>query len=73
MVTITTTTFSIGIVSYLLRAGSILASFASTLPLWRGFDPIAVFTGDKKKLRKQKKLPVADEISPESIFESDEE
>ncbi|MBN1141595.1 MAG: tandem-95 repeat protein, partial [Deltaproteobacteria bacterium] len=68
IVTITMATFSAGIVTYLLRTASMIASFISTIPLWRGFDPIIVFSGDRKKLKMQDKTPNADESKLEKLF-----
>jgi len=48
IITVTATTFTVGIVSYLLRAGSFVASMLSTLPLWRNFDPIIILNRDNK-------------------------
>ncbi|NOQ42178.1 MAG: hypothetical protein GQ563_06730 [Desulfuromusa sp.] len=71
--TMATATFTIGIISYLLRAGSFAAALASSLPLWRGFDPIIVFSGNKKKKKDQNELPDTDELKPESLFEDEAE
>lgn len=49
MVTGAFTTFAVGVVSYLLRAGSLMSCFLSTVPLWKGLDPIAVLASKKKK------------------------
>jgi hypothetical protein len=38
-----------GVVSYILRGGSLLASFMSSLPLWNGFDPLPILNTDKSK------------------------
>ena len=65
------TTFTVGFVSYLLRTGSLLASVMSTLPLWRGFDPIAVFSGDKKKSENEKENTDTDESESETFFDGD--
>ena len=73
IVTVTAATFTVGMVSYLLRAGSLVASMMSALPLWRGFDPIAIFSGDKKKKKKQDEISDAGELKPESIFDDDVE
>jgi hypothetical protein len=70
IITATTATFTIGIVSYLLRAGSLAASMISTLPLWRGFDPIVIFTG-KKKTAEQKDKTDASESKAEDFFDGD--
>ena len=39
---ITTTTLSVGYVIWLIRGGSLLASFVSAMPAWTAFDPLAV-------------------------------
>ena len=39
---ITTATFSVGYVLWLIRGGSLLASFSSALPLWASLDPLAM-------------------------------
>jgi hypothetical protein len=73
IVTATAATFTVGIVSYLLRAGSLVASMMSALPLWRGFDPIAIFSGNKKKKKKQNEISDTGELKPESFFDGDAE
>jgi hypothetical protein len=73
IVTVSAATFTVGIVSYLLRAGSLFASMMSSLPLWRGFDPIAIFSGDKKKKKKQDEISDAGELKPEAFFDGDAE
>ncbi len=73
IVTVTAATFTVGIVSYLLRAGSLVASMMSALPLWRGFDPIAIFSGNKKKKKNKNEMSDAGELKPESIFDGDAE
>ena len=73
IVTVTAATFTVGIVSYLLRAGSLVASMMSALPLWRGFDPIAIFSGDKKKKKKQDEISDTGELKPETFFDGDAE
>ena len=61
--------FAAGIVSYLLRAGSIMSSFLATMPVWTNFDPVAIFVKpdkEKKKDRKSKQeatpVPKADKM-----------
>jgi hypothetical protein len=49
LVTVSMTTLTVGLVSYLLRAGSLVASLMSSFPLWRRIDPIVVFARKKKK------------------------
>jgi VCBS repeat-containing protein len=73
VVTATMTAFTVGFVSYLLRAGSMFASLMSTLPLWRGFDPIAIFVGDKKKKKNQNDVPDTDKLEPETLFDGEAE
>ena len=73
IVTATAATFTVGLVSYLLRAGSLVASMMSALPLWRGFDPIAIFSGNKKKKNKRDGISDAGELKPEAFFEGDAE
>jgi hypothetical protein len=68
IVSITAASFAAGFVSYLLRAGSLVANLMSTLPLWRGFDPIVIFSGDKKKKKDRKDTPKTHE--PESNSET---
>jgi hypothetical protein len=69
IVSITSASLTVGIVSYLLRAGSMVTSLISSLPLWRGFDPIAIFIGNKKKRKDQDKIPDNKEIIAETIFD----
>jgi len=38
----TTATFSVGYVLWLVRGGSLLASFSSAVPLWTTLDPLAI-------------------------------
>jgi hypothetical protein len=71
IVTATTASFTVGIVSYLLRAGSLVASLASSLPLWRGFDPIAIFSGEKKKKKGRRTRLDADELKAETFFDGE--
>jgi hypothetical protein len=73
IVTASMTTFTVGIVSYLLRAGSMVASMVSTLPLWRGFDPIVIFSGKNKDKKNKEAAPNDPEQQPETIFDRDEE
>ena len=71
IVTVTAATFTVGIVSYLLRAGSLVASMMSALPLWRGFDPIAIFSGGKKKKKNQNEISDTGELKPEDLFDGE--
>jgi hypothetical protein len=45
----------------------------SALPLWRGFDPIAIFSGNKKKKKNQNEIPDTGESNPEAFFDGDTE
>jgi len=71
IVSITAASFAAGFVSYLLRAGSLVANLMSTLPLWRGFDPIVIFSGDKKKKKEKdrKDMPKTNESKSETLFD----
>ncbi len=74
IVTITAASFAAGFVSYLLRAGSLVANLMSTLPLWRGFDPIVIFSGDKKKKKKDRnEIPNTNEAKSETLFDDEVE
>ena len=73
IVTITAATFGVGFVSYLLRAGSLVSSLMSSLPLWRGFDPIAIFSGDMKKQKDRNEIADTDEPESENFFDGDAE
>jgi hypothetical protein len=52
-------TLSAGFLSWLLRAGSLLASALTTMPLWKGFDPLPVLAAGRR--RKRHKHAVADD------------
>ncbi len=43
-----TLTASAGVVTWLLRGGSLLASLLSTMPLWKGFDPLPILASKEK-------------------------
>jgi hypothetical protein len=73
IVTISAASFAAGVVSYLLRVGSMVSSLMSSLPLWRGFDPIAIFSGDKKKQKGRNKLPNTNEPTSETLFDEEAE
>ena len=71
IVSVTAASFAAGFVSYLLRARSLVANLMSTLPLWRGFDPIVIFSGDKKKKKEKdrKDIPKTNESKSETLFD----
>ena len=73
IVTVTAASFTAGFVTYLLRAGSLISSLMSTLPLWRGFDPIAIFSGDKKKKKDRDEIPDTNEAKLETLFDDEEQ
>jgi hypothetical protein len=39
---------SAGIVTWALQSGSVLASMLSSVPLWKGFDPLPIIAKPKK-------------------------
>ena len=41
-----------GTVSWVLRAGSMVASFLAIMPTWRSFDPMTVLDANQKKGKK---------------------
>jgi hypothetical protein len=47
-------TFAAGVVSYLLRAGSLMSSFLATMPIWKGYDPVSILVAAKDKNKKDK-------------------
>jgi len=72
-----TVSFTVGYVSWLLRAGYLSASLMSVLPLWREFDPLPVLAATtRKKKRKSaddgKDSQQTNDIESESIFSSNE-
>jgi hypothetical protein len=69
LLTFTCTSLTAGVVSYLLKTSSLVASLLSSLPAWRRFDPIAVFAGKKKKRKEAEVSPDADESRSETFFD----
>lgn len=47
-------TLTAGVVTWVLRAGSLLASLTATLPAWRHFDPLPVVLVGGRERRKRK-------------------
>jgi hypothetical protein len=45
----------------------------STQPLWRGFDPIVIFSGDKKKKKYRNEIPNTNEVKAETLFDDEEQ
>ena len=69
IVTASVTIFTVGIVSYLLRAGSLIAGLVSTLPLWRGLDPIVILAGKKKETKTKDEPSDSTEQPSEEFFD----
>jgi|GEM_PF-1572990 hypothetical protein len=75
-----TVSFTVGYVSWLLRAGYLSASLLSVLPLWREFDPLPVLATNAKHTGKASGKSAGDDkdstqtndIESESIFSSNE-
>jgi hypothetical protein len=44
-------TLTAGFVSWVLRAGSLVASFLAAMPAWRQFDPMPILAADEKSQR----------------------
>ena len=69
-----TISFTVGYVSWLLRAGYLSASLISILPLWREFDPLPVLAKTTEKKRRldgrDKDSPESNDIESEKIFTS---
>ena len=63
------TTISVGVVAYLLRGGSLLSSFLSTVPLWKTFDPIAILAYPQIKKGGKCNDPDQDTPAPSSRAE----
>lgn len=53
-----------GVVSYLFKAGSLMSSFLSTVPIWKGFDPVAIMMGPKKKKKKNDEKTIEENRYP---------
>jgi VCBS repeat-containing protein len=66
-----TATLTAGVVTYLLRASSLLSSLLFSLPAWHRFDPIAVFAGKRKKRKDERKSRDADQTQSEVFFDGD--
>ena len=57
---ISTTSLSVGYIVWLIRGGSLLASFVSILPAWTSFDPLPVLNGDDLEADKESLVDIAD-------------
>jgi hypothetical protein len=68
-----------GVASWVLRGGSLLASFLSTIPVWRGLDPLPILAAARKKQKKdvfiansKKNKSDADDIDDtDDVFQED--
>ncbi|MGB5727602.1 MAG: hypothetical protein WBM52_10370, partial [Thiogranum sp.] len=72
-----TVSFTVGYVSWLLRAGYLSASLMSVLPLWREFDPLPVLAATTRKKKGKsadddKDSPQTNDIESEEFFASSE-
>ena len=71
-----TVSFTVGYVSWLLRAGYLSASMLTVLPLWREFDPLPVLSTTEKSptgpTGRGKDSTKTNDIDSESIFSSNE-
>ena len=72
LLTFSCASLTAGVVSYLLKTSSLVASLLSSLPAWRRFDPIAVFAGKKKRRKEAEMSPDADESKSETFFDDGE-
>uniref|UniRef100_UPI003A94C77F tandem-95 repeat protein n=1 Tax=Marinobacter sp. TaxID=50741 RepID=UPI003A94C77F len=65
---------SVGFISWVLRAGSLMAGFMSITPLWRQLDPMPILgSGDKKDQKKDQDDEANDEgRNVEEIFADEE-
>jgi len=50
-----------------------VSSLMSSLPLWRGFDPIAIFSGDKKRKKDRNEIQNKNEPKSETLFDGEAE
>jgi hypothetical protein len=67
----TVTAFTAGIVTFLLRTASLMTALFSSIPLWRGFDPIAILAKSRKE-DKQKEEPAGITEKPhEKLFDGE--
>ncbi|MGD8846807.1 MAG: Ig-like domain-containing protein, partial [Desulfobacteraceae bacterium] len=67
------TIFTIGIVSFLTRFGSLVTGMVSTLPLWRSFDPIVILSGKREDQKEKNQQVKGSEQPTETLFEPGEQ
>jgi hypothetical protein len=72
-----TFTLSAGFITWLLRAGSLVTSLLTSMPMWRGFDPLPVLMAgrtDRKRLmsaiRRQEEAEELEQPSVSKVLES---
>ena len=65
-----TLVLSVGLATWVLRGGSILASALTTMPLWKGFDPLPVLPLSRKE--RHKKIREVRTIEDEENMENKE-
>jgi hypothetical protein len=64
-----TMSISAGFVSWVLRAGSLMASFMSVLPMWKHFDPLPILGTSKTKNDKDRAVNESAEDKSDSKVE----
>ncbi|MGH8654390.1 MAG: hypothetical protein ACREYE_20475, partial [Gammaproteobacteria bacterium] len=62
--------FSVGVVAWLLRGGSLLAALLSTMPLWGGIDPLPILAYRRTKEGEKRRQPAQEDASIEGLFSS---
>ena len=60
---------SVGVVSWILRGGTLAATLLSTVPMWKGFDPLPMLLGRRRKKDDEEERDGSDdgEIVPEHM------
>ncbi|MGH8652332.1 MAG: hypothetical protein ACREYE_09230 [Gammaproteobacteria bacterium] len=60
---------SVGFVAWLLRGGSLLAALLSTMPVWKGLDPLPILVSRRtKEDEKRRREPAQEDVSIEGLF-----
>ena len=64
---------SVGFVAWILRGGSLLASFLVSMPAWRHFDPLPVLgSGDRDRRKRDRKAREEHELESKQFRGLDE-